>query len=392
MNTWVQALLKPEPVALMVMLVLVVSLVQGLRSGASGSAKRLFFFVWTAALVVISLLLAGRGAAFLSPHLRAYLIERNIVVPQEQLGALSQFWYTFVTSIRDFELLRFGLLFLLCYMLLRFVLGFLEPLGAMLFERYRSGGNGEPRQELFPQAASRTTGAAIGALLGAGRAFVVIAILFVYVSLLPDGPLTDSIRASSFYNKTADELLQPVAGDVLERGPVLTGAVEAEFRRVLQRKYEVIDSAVPDNIAEAAHAVAKDAESDREKARALYDWIGSRIAYDWDKADNYVEQGIWKEQTPADTFGTRKGVCIDVARLYAVMARTVGLEVRVVTGQGADGRGGYGPHAWNEVRLADGGWIPLDATWASTGDWFDPQHFERTHIRESSITAMYGES
>ena len=84
--------------------------------------------------------------------------------------------------------------------------------------------------------------------------------------------------------------------------------------------------------------MTKNAGSDEKKARALYDWVGTRIAYDWDKADNYEEHGIWKEQTPTETFDTRKGVCIDVARLYAVMARAAGLEVRVVTGLGATGR------------------------------------------------------
>ena len=92
-----------------------------------------------------------------------------------------------------------------------------------------------------------------------------------------------------------------------------------------------------------------------------------------------------KEQTPTETFDTHKGVCIDVARLYAVMARAAGLEVRVVTGLGATGNGSYGPHAWNEVRLADkgGAWIPLDATWASSGDWFNPSGFSSTHLRET---------
>ncbi|MBW7462034.1 transglutaminase domain-containing protein, partial [Paenibacillus sepulcri] len=131
---------------------------------------------------------------------------------------------------------------------------------------------------------SRTTGAAIGTLLGAGRAFIIIAALFVYVTAIPGGPLTESIRASAFYNKTADELLDPVAGDVLRRGPVFTEAVGVEFRRILQRKYEVIDSNVPANIEQAAAAVTAEARTDQDKARALYDWVGSRIAYDWDKA------------------------------------------------------------------------------------------------------------
>jgi transglutaminase/protease-like cytokinesis protein 3 len=52
---------------------------------------------------------------------------------------------------------------------------------------------------------------------------------------------------------------------------------------------------------------------------------------------------------------------------------------------GADGRGGYGPHAWNEVKIGegDGSWIPLDATWAASGDWFNPPQFEQTHIRDA---------
>ncbi|MOA39460.1 hypothetical protein D3C78_1612420 [compost metagenome] len=69
------------------------------------------------------------------------------------------------------------------------------------------------------------------------------------------------------------------------------------------------------------------------------------------------------------------------------MARSAGLEVRVVTGKGADGRGGYGPHAWNEVLIGDSdgeeSWVPIDATWARSGDWFNPPKFEETHIREA---------
>ena len=40
----------------------------------------------------------------------------------------------------------------------------------------------------FSGTASRATGAMIGALLGAGRAFVLITILFIYVSMMPSGP------------------------------------------------------------------------------------------------------------------------------------------------------------------------------------------------------------
>ncbi|QHW30753.1 transglutaminase domain-containing protein [Paenibacillus rhizovicinus] len=389
MHTWVQTLLKPEPVALMVVLILLVSLFSGMRRGASGSAKHLFFFIWQAATVVVSLLLAGRGAVYASPFVRDWLIDRGITVPKEDLSALKQFWFTAVTSLRDFDLLRFGVLFLLLYSVLRLLLHALEPFVFGLVDgvlaRGRAGRGRMAESPLISGTASRTTGAMIGALLGGGRAFIVMACLFVYVSILPHAYGTDIIRASALYTKTASELLNPVAGDVLKQGPVFTEAVEAEFRHVLERKYDVIDAAIPPNIEEAAAAVTKNSSTDEQKARALYSWVGTRIAYDWDKADNYTEHGIWKEQTPTETFTTRKGVCIDVARLYAVMARSAGLEVRVVTGEGATGDGGYGPHAWNEVKLTDAGgeWIPLDATWASSGDWFNPDGFSKSHIRDA---------
>ncbi|RAP75369.1 transglutaminase domain-containing protein [Paenibacillus montanisoli] len=391
MNAWVTPLLKPEPVALMVLLILLGSFIQGMRRGASGSAKHLFFFIWQAASVVIALAVAGRGASRLSPLLRDWLEARQIVVPVEELSAFKQLWYTVITSLRDFELLRFGVLFLFLYTSVRYLLRLLEPLCFLVYDAVlASAGHDAKAAGRRPAGklsgtVSRMAGAMIGALLGGGRAFLVIAALFVYVSLIPHAFGADAIRSSAIYAKTASELLDPVAGDVLKRGPVFTEAVQGEFRRVLQRKYEVIDAAVPADIEAAAAKVTGDAGADEAKARALYDWVGTRIAYDWDKANNYIERGVWKEQTPTETFSTRKGVCIDVARLYAMMARSVGLEVRVVTGLGATGNGTYGPHAWNEVRLADSGgaWIPLDATWASSGDWFNPKGFSSTHIRET---------
>jgi len=103
MNTWFEALLKPEPVALMVLLFLLGSLIQGLRRGASGSAKHLFFFVWETATAVISLILASKLASWLSPIVKDWLIAREIKVPNEELGTFKQLWYTLVTSLRDFE-------------------------------------------------------------------------------------------------------------------------------------------------------------------------------------------------------------------------------------------------------------------------------------------------
>ena len=128
MQTWVQSLMKPEPVALMAVLILLVSCLSGSRKGASGSAKRLFFFVWQSLAVLLSLFLAAKGTAYLSPLVRDWLTGMGVDVPREELGSLKQFWYMAVTSLRDFDLLRFGVLFLLLYSLLRLALYALEQL------------------------------------------------------------------------------------------------------------------------------------------------------------------------------------------------------------------------------------------------------------------------
>ncbi|WP_169083732.1 transglutaminase domain-containing protein [Paenibacillus sp. PL91] len=385
MTSWVQLFREPEPIAIIVLVLLLGSLVQGLRRGASGSARRLFFFVWEGVVLVACLVLAAQLTNVISPVIAKWLIAR-VKVPQHELSGLEQAWFTLLTSLRDFGLLRYGVLFLLGYLLLRTLAAFLEPLVARGVESIlRSNREEQVASSRGKRSASRAAGAIIGAAHGAGRSFIFVALLFVYVSLIPNGWYVDKISESQIYNKAA-AWLSPVAGEVLAgQGPVLTKAVEAQFQQILQRKYEIIDYAIPAEIEQAALYVTKDAESKEDKARSLYEWLGTRIAYDYDKARNYEEQGIWKEQTPPETFDTRKGVCIDIARLYAVMARSAGLEVRVVTGMGADGLGGFGPHAWNEVRIGegDGGWIPLDATWASAGDWFNPPSFADTHIRDA---------
>jgi hypothetical protein len=372
-----------EPVAWIVMLILAGSLIQGMLRGASGSARRLFFFIWEGVLIIVSLALAGRTAAWLSPLVEARMKLMDIRVPAEDMSVWMQTWYTFITSVRDFALLRFGILFLIGYLILRLLLGLLTPVAAILagsLGLFRDG----RRESMGGRAASRAAGAAFGAVIGAGRGMLLLAALFIYVSLVPDGPFASAIQSSPVYRQTAEQVMEPVAGDVIaKQGPVIAKAVESEFRKVLQRKYEIIDYAIPADIGQAALSVTKDQPTATDKARALYDWLGSRIAYDWDKARNYEQRGVWKEQTPEETFKTRKGVCIDTARLYAVMARAAGLEVRVVTGSGADGQGNYVPHAWNEVKLENGKWIPLDATWAPSGDWFNPPQFDNTHIREA---------
>jgi hypothetical protein len=367
--------------SILILLILLGSAVQGARKGASGSARQLLTLMLEGIVTLLVLFISWKWMLWSSPHVAAWLVSRNIAIPNTELSWFRQIYYTFITALRDFSLMRSAILFLISYGLLKNVLMWLIYWGISSWALFRDRA---PR--LNGQTWSSTlAGALIGSLTGVGRAVMMIAVLFIYAALFPHAPFTKYVQDSKLYQKGAQEIIQPFTGEFISTQlPVFTRAVETEFNNILQRKYEVVDAKIPANIADAAKVITAKATTDEQKARALYDYVGTRVTYDWDKVNQYEQKRIWKEQTPEDTFATHKGVCIDYARLYAVMARSIGLDVKVVTGLGYDGQGSYGPHAWNEVYLTEQKhWIPLDSTWRSSGgDWFNPPKFNETHIRE----------
>ncbi|MDF2814977.1 MAG: cysteine protease [Paenibacillus sp.] len=368
-------------ISIAIVVLIIASVVQGCLRGASSSAQSFLFFAAEGVITVISIVMAWKIGEWLSPIIRDALVAKNIIIPNEDMGFVRKMYYTFITAIRDFPLLRTGTLFLIGYTSVKQLTYWIWRQfvhASKWFNRPLEAGSS---RALW----SSGVGGGIGALIGAGRSLMLIAALFVFTTLFPQTEFANYVQSSGIYAQGAAQVIAPFSGDFLEKQlPVLTKAVGQEYKKILQRKYEVVDAKIPADIAEAAKVIVADKPNDEEKARALYQWVGTRIQYDWDKVELYETKRIWKEQTPEETFATREGVCIDYSRLYAVMARSVGLEVKVVTGQGYDGRGGYGPHAWNEVLMKDTQtWIPLDSTWVSSGDnWFNSPNFDKTHIRD----------
>ncbi|WNQ12614.1 transglutaminase domain-containing protein [Paenibacillus aurantius] len=381
MAEWLKAIPPVNLLSAAIVLVVAASVIQGARRGAAGSARQLVYAAGELAATVLGILLAWKLTGWLSPQVQAWLTAKGIEVPNRELDALSQLYYTFVTGLRDFSLMRSAILFLIVYSVVKLIA---SRILYLLVHEGMGVATGQGRSEGGVRGfLSSLSGAILGSVAGIGRALLVIACLFVVTSLFPQSGAAQYIQKSGLYQAGATAVIKPVTGKwISEQLPVLTRSMESEFNKILQRKYEVVDANIPDNIAEAAQEVTAKAKTDEEKARALYQWIGTRVQYDYGKVDLYEQKGIWKEQTPEDTFETRKGVCIDYSRLYSVMAKSVGLESKVVTGLGYDGKGGYGPHAWNEVKLAQG-WVPLDSTWVSSGlNWFNPANFDETHIRQ----------
>lgn len=379
LSAWSDSVQEGNGITILLLFIVAFSLIQGWNRGASRSAGKLAFFIGDALLRLIGIGISVPFTLWLSPKASAWLASLGNQIPSRELKLWEQIYYTFVKSMADFALLRFAVLFMISYCLIVFILRLLVSLtiGGRL-------GLFGSKKDKPATIASRMAGAGIGVVMGAARGIVVIAILFIWVSLYPDQSFSRYVESSPVYQHGAQVVMEPLSGSLVrDKLPVFTESVQEELNGIMQQKYEVIDHAIPEGIEQTAAHVVKGATTDEEKTRKLYDWVGTRVSYDYDKVKAYEEQRIWREQTPQDTYDTRSGVCIDYARLYSMMARSQGLKVRVVTGRGYNGQGGYGPHAWNEVYLSEKQqWIPLDPTWAQSGDWFNPPRFNETHIKE----------
>jgi|GEM_PF-1315633 len=142
-------------------------------------------------------------------------------------------------------------------------------------------------------------------------------------------------------------------------------------------------------IKEQAKTVTAGQTSDRDKAKAIYDYVAKYVSYDVEKYEN--DDFNW-DDSALKTLETRTGVCQDYAYLAIALLRASDIEARFVEGRA----GGIFPgrHAWVEANL-DGEWVTLDPTWGSgylkdgrfvpafNEDYFDPDmnEFKKTHTR-----------
>lgn len=134
-----------------------------------------------------------------------------------------------------------------------------------------------------------------------------------------------------------------------------------------------------EKINKKAHEIVAGCSNSKDRANKLYKWIGSNIAYDDKKAKNINNKNNHYESGAIEAFESRKGVCFDYACLYIAMAKAVGLEVRLLTGDAFNGVS-WGPHAWNEVYLKEENrWISVDPTFYKAGNYFDNKKFDKTH-------------
>jgi PKD repeat protein len=100
------------------------------------------------------------------------------------------------------------------------------------------------------------------------------------------------------------------------------------------------------------------------KAKKIYNYITSKLAYDYSRAADRD----YEYMNASEILKIGKGVCADYAILYTALLRASGIPARVAAGipsmlilDEKDKTIDIG-HAWTEVKLPGYGWIPVDIT------------------------------
>ena len=149
------------------------------------------------------------------------------------------------------------------------------------------------------------------------------------------------------------------------------------------------------------------AETDLQKARAIYDWLTENISYD----DRGFNSGQYSPTDANSVLDNGVAVCDGFASLFLALGQEMGLEIEKVSGY-AKGYG-YRPgqrfsepdHAWNRIKI-NGEWRMFDATWGEGNGttvggklrsvkefdayWFDtdPYAFVFSHYPEDGQTQL----
>jgi transglutaminase-like putative cysteine protease len=121
----------------------------------------------------------------------------------------------------------------------------------------------------------------------------------------------------------------------------------------------ILPSALVENhqpeIKELAYQLTKGLKTEHDKSMAIFKWVATNITYDAE-AFFQVPQNP-RYYSALETLKTKVALCSGYANLNAALHRAIGMEARVVYGEG---------HAWNEVKIS-GEWQEQDPTYASGG-------------------------
>ena len=106
-----------------------------------------------------------------------------------------------------------------------------------------------------------------------------------------------------------------------------------------------------------------------QKVQAIYNWITANVKYDY---SHLSDPAYLTQYTAYAAAVQKKAVCQGYANLFYRLANDAGVDCRIITGKAYNGTQTE-DHAWNIVRMADGKYYCLDATWDAG---FKPENYE----------------
>ena len=108
-----------------------------------------------------------------------------------------------------------------------------------------------------------------------------------------------------------------------------------------------------------------------QKVQAIYNWITANVKYDY----SHLNDPAYRLQYTAYAAAVqKKAVCQGYANLFYRLANDAGIDCRIITGKAYNGTQTE-DHAWNIVRMADGKYYCLDATWDAGSSPAEYQYF-----------------
>jgi transglutaminase/protease-like cytokinesis protein 3 len=212
--------------------------------------------------------------------------------------------------------------------------------------------------------------------------------------------LNEQLEGSKPYNAICKEIVIPITNSSIAKQ--LPGVINNSFKIVIKQSEPketaqgkninksrtiiyyngvTLDEGIKsdEQINKTAKEITAKETTTIAKAKALYNWIGSNINYDHDKANMVLNNNFNVQSGAIPTFNTGKGICFDYSCLYVAMARANNIKVRLITGEGFNGVS-WVSHAWNQVYIPEEGkWINVDTTFYKGGNYFNSKRFEFDH-------------
>ncbi len=153
---------------------------------------------------------------------------------------------------------------------------------------------------------------------------------------------------------------------ILAHLPAAAGAEKVSVRCEIDDHALGAPAEVESSIEDLARYLSGPANSDEQRARAIYRWIAANIRY-----DVAGTTGARRCRTPEEVLAEKRGICSEYSVLFSRLCEHSGLEAVVIRGHAK----GYGysvgsqipeetNHAWNAVMI-DGEWRLVDSTWGA---------------------------